>query len=1007
MSETEEHEELQDALVTVSLTVTVTDLSRFASELTMPRHVASVHIKNLADGVRHEDLRHAFGKFGRVIDVTVPVNYHTVRSCYFPLLLITFDDARDAEDAIYHMNHSRFAGREITVEFTRGTRKTPAEMRARDSGSRGRSWRSRSRSRSRSFRRRDRSSRDRSDSYSRRRGGSGRGGRQDDYRQSSRGRSYSRSADAENSTRRDDRESTKNGHWAEERGRRRRSRASSRELSRGSSRGGVRSRDGLDARSSPARRGDSRSSAVDRSPSRGGGSRSPSPSRGEEGFSQSPMRSRSISRGRSGSQYDANLSHDGFFRSEIQKTSDASLSLDLLLRCNKLKVLGATRDHLLAAVDQSKLLEVNASGTAIRRKTPINSVSTPTDCIVLVTGIPCFQSHIEDEEARMDQGTDELEAEEVEEGDEDDFEQSKSTVDGDQIENDFSVDMAAMRSASTIDWLKDQMKEFGLVKYINIPRNPLTTNSAVLEAIILIIEYNFIQLQRSTEISKALLHSFKTSGNIRGFGFVEFASKSAAKRAVSALAPTEKDLVCSSYLGESILVQRSRVGLYNFSRKEGRLSCFSRQYPGGGMDAEVGSIRYESKHKGTIGASIRVAMLLAAIKTGRLGLPQTLCCWLSHAESIGCRMYFIPVLSCLLHRGICHGTFELKVECIFQFFGTGQDRLITEGTETGVGIVRGKELRLLPYLDWLTWRPRFYAWLRAWTGRMRKRADRLIACAERKRRASMLHLPDDCHIETSTSTARTAVISPPMAEGVVSVLEEDKSQILALPGDFCPGTVVEVGTYHQFYFSSDLNFIKINSFRTKVYWPLDEELRQLDPRQQMRRVRAAIEHSILQPHRLLRSVAHFDTKPCDNLQPLEEIGEGTDHVSIPSTSQYGAIVRVFVRFREATEARTFACLLSHCTIGNGGDSSGGCFAWGSVLEGQRERAYCATIAAAKAGGAERRRRVQVAKRRRKVNQQHYRPSQPQKLTAPAVVDNGLPKPTRIVFDEEGNSPYQS
>lgn len=28
---------------------------------------------------RHEDLRHAFGKFGRIVDVTVPVNYHTGR----------------------------------------------------------------------------------------------------------------------------------------------------------------------------------------------------------------------------------------------------------------------------------------------------------------------------------------------------------------------------------------------------------------------------------------------------------------------------------------------------------------------------------------------------------------------------------------------------------------------------------------------------------------------------------------------------------------------------------------------------------------------------------------------------------------------------------------------------------------------------------------------------------------------------------------------------------------
>lgn len=48
------------------------------------------------------------------------------------------------------------------------------------------------------------------------------------------------------------------------------------------------------------------------------------------------------------------------------------------------------------------------------------------------------------------------------------------------------------------------------------------------------------------------MHRFKTSGSIRGFGFVEFASKSAAERAVSALAPTEKDLVCSSNLDARI-----------------------------------------------------------------------------------------------------------------------------------------------------------------------------------------------------------------------------------------------------------------------------------------------------------------------------------------------------------------------------------------------------------------------------------------------------------------------
>ncbi|EUB59752.1 hypothetical protein EGR_05372 [Echinococcus granulosus] len=68
--------------------------------------------------------------------------------------------------------------------------------------------------------------------------------------------------------------------------------------------------------------------------------------------------------------------------------------------------------------------------------------------------------------------------------------------------------------------------------------------------------------------------------------------------------------------------------------------------------------------------------------------------------------------------------------------------------------------------------------------------------------------------------------------------------------------------------------------------------------------------------------------------------------------------------------------------------------------GQREREYCVAIAVAKAGGAERRRRAQVAKRRRKADQQQHQPAQLQKPIVAAVVDNGLPKPTQIVFDED-------
>ncbi|BHF69121.1 hypothetical protein SprV_0301216300 [Sparganum proliferum] len=67
-------------------------------------------------------------------------------------------DPRDAEDAHRNMDHSRFLGRRIEVEFTRGVRKTPAEMRGRDRRTES-NYRRRSRSPSFSPRRGSRRSR--------------------------------------------------------------------------------------------------------------------------------------------------------------------------------------------------------------------------------------------------------------------------------------------------------------------------------------------------------------------------------------------------------------------------------------------------------------------------------------------------------------------------------------------------------------------------------------------------------------------------------------------------------------------------------------------------------------------------------------------------------------------------------------------------------------------------------------------------------------------------------
>ncbi|XP_014670081.1 PREDICTED: serine/arginine-rich splicing factor 10-like [Priapulus caudatus] len=146
----------------------------------------SLYIRNVPDGTRPEELRSLFGKYGPIKDVYVPLDYHTRRPR--GIAYVQFDDIRDAEDALYGLDRSRFYGRELEVEFAQGDRKNPNQMRMkdprrspyrgrssyderdRDRDGRGRrnSRRSRSRSRSRGRDRRERrSSRSKSRSGSR------------------------------------------------------------------------------------------------------------------------------------------------------------------------------------------------------------------------------------------------------------------------------------------------------------------------------------------------------------------------------------------------------------------------------------------------------------------------------------------------------------------------------------------------------------------------------------------------------------------------------------------------------------------------------------------------------------------------------------------------------------------------------------------------------------------------------------------------------------------------
>lgn len=100
----------------------------------------------------------------------------------------------------------------------------------------------------------------------------------------------------------------------------------------------------------------------------------------------------------------------------------------------------------------------------------------------------------------------------------------------------------------------------------------------------------------------------------------------------------------------------------------------------------------------------------------------------------------------------------------------------------------------------------------------------------------------------------------------------------------------------------------IFAFKLKLLWPLEAEVVEHDLRKQMRHVRSAIEAGILQPHNLLHSVVHFDTRSGHHL-PAQQ--------NIPPSVDINTVARVYVRFREPQEARAFINIIVAFTSSEG------------------------------------------------------------------------------------------
>jgi hypothetical protein len=65
---------------------------------------------------------------------------------------------------------------------------------------------------------------------------------------------------------------------------------------------------------------------------------------------------------------DKNLEKDAFFHNKIKEDKEGYLDLEHVMNCNKIKTQGISKDAIRAAVKESTLVEIDATGERIRRK---------------------------------------------------------------------------------------------------------------------------------------------------------------------------------------------------------------------------------------------------------------------------------------------------------------------------------------------------------------------------------------------------------------------------------------------------------------------------------------------------------------------------------------------------------------------------------------------------------------------------------------------------------------
>ncbi|CAH8626666.1 unnamed protein product [Dicrocoelium dendriticum] len=286
--------------------------------------------------------------------------------------------------------------------------------------------------------------------------------------------------------------------------------------------------------------------------------------------------------------------------------------------------------------------------------------------------------------------------------------------------------------------------------------------------------------------------------------------------------------------------------------------------------------------------------------------------------------------------------------------GANSEEMRTQHLRDCYGEPVRERLRVFCHSEWEFWKSKFYTWLRGWIERMNRKTEELSLDVEQ-----VATDPNGDTQETYSRSHGEACITKPPSE--VALLQdpagqpttdsltndfESQKEALRLPKNYVPGAVVLI--FWPSVAVSDADQIVPLSSTPEDQVPVPKPTLSLT-----RRIRLSIEQ-YLSECGLLNEVAHFDSQPSD--LTLSSVLTTLDSCSESPSDIYP----VFIRMKSSSAARQLCDYFETLILPPSSQP-----VRVKVLPDLSEIAYWSVVSKSTVGAAERRRLVQLRRRKRK------------------------------------------